>query len=202
MEKIKFNHDGEKIHESFCLTSEQGSKLDSIILFESIVADRILELDYHGIRKDAPREICTKTGVLARCFKYTTNEQERMYTAYAFINKHNSALALLSGYEALIKTTSDPKLRNKLLEGAREHFGDEFSQEVMEEKFEEMINKQIRPLKPMRKLIRQIDNSNYDYSLFKAMLDDDDQENPDSYISEVVDDMIEHIKEMRNRDQD
>jgi hypothetical protein len=34
------------------------------------------------------------------------------------------------------------------------------------------------------------------------MLDDDDQENPDSYISEVVDDMIEHIKEMRNRDQD
>jgi hypothetical protein len=57
-----------------------------------------------------------------------------------------------------------------------------------------MFAKQVRPFKPMKKLIRQIDNSNYDYSLFKAMLDDD--ENGDAYIPEIIEDIIENVKGM------
>lgn len=64
-----------------------------------------------------------------------------------------------------------------------------------------MFTKQTRPFKPMKKLIRQIDNSNYDYSLFKAMLDDEDGDK-DAYIPEVVEDMIEHVKGMRSGDDD
>lgn len=122
MEKITFNHEGIGIHESFNLTEQQGNKLDSIIIFESIVADRIVEVEYQGIREDAPREVRTKTGVLARCLNYAANDQEKMYLAYAFINKHTAALTLLAGYEALIKTMSDDRLREKMIEGAKEHF--------------------------------------------------------------------------------
>lgn len=201
MEKITFNHEGIGIHESFNLTEQQGNKLDSIIIFESIVADRIVEVEYQGIREDAPREVRTKTGVLARCLNYAANDQEKMYLAYAFINKHTAALTLLAGYEALIKTMSDDRLREKMIEGAKEHFGEQFSIEKLEEKLSEMFTKQTRPFKPMKKLIRQIDNSNYDYSLFKAMLDDEDGDK-DAYIPEVVEDMIEHVKGMRSGDDD
>lgn len=199
MEKITFNHDGVQIHESFNLSEQVGNKLDSIIMFESIVADRIVEVEYQGIRNDAPREVRTKTGVLARCLNYVTNEQERMYVAYAFVNKHNAALTLLAGYEALVKTVGDDRLRDKMIEGAKEHFGDKFNIEQLEEKLQDMLSKQTRPFKPMKKLIRQIDNSNYDYSLFKAMLDDEDGDK-DAYITELVDDMIEVIKAMRSTD--
>jgi hypothetical protein len=195
MEKITFNHEGVEIHESFNLSKQVGNKLDSIIIFETIVADRILEVQYDGVREDAPREVRTKTGVLARCLNYVSNEQERMYLAYAFVSKHTAALSLLAGYEALNRTMKDSGLRDKMIEGAKEHFGDKFTLEKIEEKLEEMISKQGRPFKPMKKLIRQIDNSNYDYSLFKAMLDEEDG---DSYIPEVVEDMIEHIKDMRS----
>lgn len=199
--EITFNHEGVKIHDSFNLTEQQGNKLDSIIIFESIVADRIVEVEYRGIREDAPREVRTKTGVLARCLNYAASDQEKMYLAYAFINKHTAALTLLAGYEALIKTMSDDRLRDKMIEGAKEHFGEQFSIEKLEEKLQDMFTKQTRPFKPMKKLIRQIDNSNYDYSLFKAMLDDEDGDK-DAYIPEVVEDMIEHIKEMRSGDDD
>jgi hypothetical protein len=201
MEKITFNHEGSGIHESFNLSEQVGNKLDSIIIFESIVADRIVEVEYQGIREDAPREVKTKTGVLSRCLNYASNEQERMYIAYAFVNKHTAALTLLAGYEALNKTMSDGNVRERMIEGAKEHFGEQFSIEKLEEKLSEMFAKQVRPFKPMKKLIRQIDNSNYDYSLFKAMLDDEDGDK-DSYIPEVVEDMIEHIKEMRSGDDD
>lgn len=197
MENITFNHEGIGIHESFNLTEQQGNKLDSIIMFETIVADRIIEVEYEGIREDAPREVRTKTGVLARCLRYASNDQEKMYLAYAFVNKHNMSLKLVAGYEALVKTMADGELREKMIEGAKEHFGNQFSLEKLYEKLEEMVSKQARPFKPMKKLIRQIDNSNYDYALFKAMLDDEDGDK-DAYIPELVEDMVSLIKSMRS----
>ena len=50
----------------------------------------------------------------------------------------------------------------------------------------------------MKRLIRQIDNSNYDYSLFKAMLDEDEG---DSYIPELIEDIMENVKSL-DRDDD
>jgi hypothetical protein len=198
MEKITFNHDGVQIHESFNLSEKIGNKLDSIIIFETIVADRILEVEYEGVREDAPREIKTKTGVLARCMKYATNDQEIVYLAYAFVNKHNATLSALAGYEAFTKI-GDPNgaLHQEMIRAAKDHFGDKFSPDQLQEKLEDMIGSKTRPFKPMKKLIRQIDNSNYDYSLFKAMLDEEDGD-VDAYIPEVVEDMIEHIKKMRS----
>jgi hypothetical protein len=194
MEKITFNHEGVHIHDSFNLTKNQGNKLDSVIMFETIVADRILEVQYEGIREDAPREIKTKTGVLARCFKYATSDQEKIYLAYAFASKHHATLSALAGYEALQRVSDkDGELHSQFLEAARDHFGDKFSQEKLEEKLEEMVGAKARPFKPMRKLIRQIDNSNYDYSLFKAMLDEEDG---DAYIPELIDDIIANVKDL------
>lgn len=191
---ITFNHDGVKIHDSFNLTEQQGNRLDSVIMFETIVADRILDVHYEGVREDAPREIKTKTGVLSRCLKYATNDQETMYLAYAFVNKHNATLSALAGYEALSRVgDKNSPLHTALIEGAKEHFGDKFSDEQLQEKLEDMIGSKTRPFKPMRKLIRQIDASNYDYSLFKAMLDEEDG---DAYIPELIEDIIENVKGM------
>ena len=193
--KITFNHEGVKIHDSFNLTKEQGNRLDSVIMFETIVADRILEVHYEGIREDAPREIKTKTGVLSRCMKYASNDQEAFYLAYAFVNKHNATLTVLAGYEALSRVgDKDSPLHIAMIEGARREFGDKFSDEQLQEKLEDMLGSKTRPFKPMRKLIRQIDASNYDYSLFKAMLDDDD--NADAYIPEIIEDIIENVRGM------
>lgn len=191
---ITFNHDGVKIHDSFNLTEQQGNRLDSVIMFETIVADRILDVHYEGVREDAPREIKTKTGVLSRCLKYATNDQETMYLAYAFVNKHNATLSALAGYEALSRVgDKNSPLHTALIEGAKEHFGDKFSDEQLQEKLEDMLGSKTRPFKPMRKLIRQIDASNYDYSLFKAMLDEEDG---DAYIPELIEDIIENVKGM------
>ena len=193
--KITFNHEGVKIHDSFNLTKEQGNRLDSVIMFETIVADRILDVHYEGIREDAPREIKTKTGVLSRCMKYASNDQEAFYLAYAFVNKHNATLTVLAGYEALSRVgDKDSPLHIAMIEGARREFGDKFSDEQLQEKLEDMLGSKTRPFKPMRKLIRQIDASNYDYSLFKAMLDDDD--NADAYIPEIIEDIIENVRGM------
>lgn len=192
--EITFNHEGVKIHDSFNLTEQQGNRLDSVIMFETIVADRILDVHYEGVREDAPREIKTKTGVLSRCLKYATNDQETMYLAYAFVNKHNATLSALAGYEAFSRISDkDSALHTALIEGAKEHFGDKFSDEQLQEKLEDMIGSKTRPFKPMRKLIRQIDASNYDYSLFKAMLDEEDG---DAYIPELIEDIIENVKGM------
>ncbi len=192
--EITFNHEGVKIHDSFNLTEQQGNRLDSVIMFETIVADRILDVHYEGIREDAPREIKTKTGVLSRCLKYATNDQETMYLAYAFVNKHNATLSALAGYEALSRVgDKNSPLHTALIEGAKEHFGDKFSDEQLQEKLEDMLGSKTRPFKPMRKLIRQIDASNYDYSLFKAMLDEEDG---DAYIPELIEDIIENVKGM------
>jgi hypothetical protein len=192
---IKFNHEGVRIHDSFNLTKEQGEKLDSIIMFETIVADRILEVHYEGVREDAPREIKTKTGVLSRCMKYASNDQEAFYLAYAFVNKHNATLTVLAGYEAFSRIgDKDSPLHIAMIEGARREFGDKFSDDQLQEKLEDMLSAKTRPFKPMRKLIRQIDSSNYDYTLFKAMLDDD--ENGDAYIPEIIEDIIENVKGM------
>lgn len=196
--EITFNHEGVKIHDSFNLTEEQGNKLDSVIMFETIVADRIIEVHYEGDRNAAPREVRTKTGVLSRCFKYAATDQEKFYLAYAFVNKHNMTLAVLAGYEALSTTTEGSRLREKLIEGAREHFGDKFSIQELEQKLEDMLGSKARPFKPMKKLIRQIDNSNYDYSLFKAMLDEDEGDN---YIPELIEDIMENVKGL-DRDDD
>jgi hypothetical protein len=196
--EITFNHDGVKIYDSFKLTKEQGDKLDSVIMFETIVADRILEVHYEGDRENAPREILTKTGVLSRCLKYTNNDQEKIYLAYAFINKHNATIAVLAGYDAMSRVTDkDSVLQSSMIEAAREHFGDKFSEKELQEKMEEMLSSKTRPFKPMKKLVRQIDNSNYDYTLFKSMLDD--EENGDSYIPEVIEDIVENVKGM-NKD--
>jgi hypothetical protein len=191
---ITFNHEGVKIHDSFNLTQEQGNRLDSAIMFETIVADRILEVHYEGIREDAPREIKTKTGVLSRCLKYATNDQETMYLAYAFVNKHSATLSALAGYEAFTKIgdTNGP-LHQEMIRAAKDHFGDKFSPDQLQEKLEDMIGSKTRPFKPMRKLIRQVDASNYDYSLFKAMLDEEDG---DAYIPELIEDIIENVKGM------
>ena len=196
--EITFNHDAVKIYDSFKLTKEQADKLDSVIMFETIVADRILEVHYEGDKENAPREIQTKTGVLSRCLKYTNNDQEKMYLAFAFINKHNATTAVLTGYEAMSRVTDkDNALHSSMIEAAREHFGDKFSEKELQEKMEDMLSSKTRPFKPMRKLVRQIDNSNYDYTLFKSMLDD--EENGDSYIPEVIEDIVENIKGM-NKD--
>ncbi len=193
--EITFNHEGVKIHDSFNLTEQQGNRLDSVIMFETIVADRILDVHYEGVREDAPREIKTKTGVLSRCMKYATNDQEAFYLAYAFVNKHNATLSALAGYEAFSRISDkDSALHTALIEGAKEHFGDKFSDEQLQEKLEDMIGSKTRPFKPMRKLIRQIDASNYDYSLFKAMLDEEDG---DAYIPELIEDIIENVKGMK-----
>jgi hypothetical protein len=192
---ITFNHEGVKIHDSFNLTEEQGNRLNSIIMFETIVADRILEVHYEGIREDAPREIKTKTGVLSRCMKYTTSDQEMIYVAYAFSSKHHATLGVLAGYEAFLRVADkNSPLHRAMIEGARKEFGDKFSDDQLQEKLEDMLSAKTRPFKPMRKLIRQIDSSNYDYTLFKAMLDDDD--NGDSYIIEIIEDIIDNVKGM------
>ena len=196
--EITFNHDGVQIHESFNLTKEQGNRMDSVIMFETIVADRIIEVHYEGDRNAVPREVRTKTGVLSRCMKYAVTDQEKFYLAYAFVNKHNMTMAVLAGYEALSATTHGSKLRDKLIEGAKEHFGDKFSMEELEQKLEDMLDSKARPFKPMKRLIRQVDNSNYDYSLFKAMLDEDEGDN---YIPELIEDIMENVKGL-DRDND
>jgi hypothetical protein len=121
-----------------------------------------------------------------------------MYLAYAFVNKHNATIAVLAGYEALSRVTDkDSALHSSMIEAAREHFGDKFSEKELQEKMEDMLSSKTRPFKPMKKLVRQIDNSNYDYTLFKSMLDD--EENGDSYIPEVIEDIVENVKGM-NKD--
>ena len=191
--EIKFNHEGIDLYKSFSLTKEQGDKLDSIIFFESIVADSIIEKDYNGKSEQAPRVLKTKTGVLSRCMEHVKDDQEAAYLLFVFMGKHEMIHRMLAMYSVLNeKMVGDSEEKSEVIRRAYEHFKDRMSMEEVKEKFSEMMAQATRPFKPLKKLLRQVENSNYNFSLFKAMIDDDD--NPDGYISEVIADSVHSLK--------
>jgi hypothetical protein len=195
MEKITFNHDSIEIYESFSLTKEQADKLESVIVFESIVANSILNRDYKDDETLAPRVLRTKTGVLSRSLRYASTEMERLFLTFVFATKSQSANTVLNTIEAFEKASQDYSLKSKLLEAAEEHFGDKMSKERIEKSLEEMIAKQSRPMKPFKKLIRLVENSNYDFNLFKAMID---EEESSTYIIDIMEDTLDTFKRFKN----
>ena len=189
---VKFDHEGRELYKSFMLTESQGKRLDSIIAFESIVADSIINQDYDGDSKAAPRVLKTKTGVASRCLKHAKNEQEAAYMLFVFIGKHDSVSKLLALYESI-----NDMLSGQIENVAMKEKGDfpHMPEEEIRSRITEVLRDAARPLKPMKKLIRQIENANHDFDLFKAMIDEDD--NPEEYIADVIDDSVMALKNLQ-----
>lgn len=195
MGSIQFNHDGIEMYESFNLTQEQAHRLETAIIFESIVARSIVQRDYKGEERTAPRVLRTKTGVLSRSLKYASTEMERLFMTFLFATRAEMTNTLVAAVEAFDEASQDYKLRSKLIEAAQNHFGDSMTRDAIEKHLENMMEKQARPLKPFRKLIRQVENSNYDFMLFKAMID---EEESSRYVLEIVEDSMDGIKRMKD----
>jgi len=195
MEKIEFTHNSGEIHESFNLTKEQAHKLESVIVFESIVARSIISRDYSGDEKSAPRVLRTKTGVLSRSLQHANTEMERLFITLMFTPRADAANTILAALEAFEQASNDYALRSKLIEAAKDHFGDAMSEEKIERHLEDMMNKQARPLKPFKKLVRQVENANYDFQLFKAVIDDEESS---AYVMETVEDALHTLKRLKD----
>ena len=195
MEKIQFNHDGIEMYESFGLTKQQADKLESVIVFESIVARSIIQRDYDGEERTAPRALRTKTGVLSRSLKYASSEMERLFLTFLFSTRAEVANMVISAAEAFDQASTDHALRSKLIEAAQDHFGDKMSRQAIEAHLNNMMEKQGRPLKPFRKLVRQVENSNYDFNLFAAMLDEDEAP---TYVMDILESSMDNIKRMKD----
>lgn len=195
MEKTTFNHDGIEMYESFNLTKEQADRLESAIVFESIVARSIIKHDYNGEERTAPRALRTKTGVLSRSLKYANTEMEKLFLTFLFHTRAELANTVIAAAEAFDQASQDYQMRIKLIEAAQNHFGDKMSKEAIERHLDNMMEKQARPLKPFRKLIRQVENSNYDFHLFNAMIDEDEAS---SYVMDVLESSMDGIKRMKD----
>jgi hypothetical protein len=195
MEKIEFTHNSGEIHESFNLTKEQADKLQSVIVFESIVARSIIHRDYSGDEKSAPRVLRTKTGVLSRSLQHASTEMERLFVTFMFTPRADAANTILAALEAFEQASNDYALRSKLIEAAKDHFGDSMSEQKIEQHLEDMMNKQARPLKPFKKLVRQVENANYDFQLFKAVIDDEESS---AYVMETVEDTLHSLKRLKD----
>jgi hypothetical protein len=195
MENIQFNHDSIEMYESFSLTKEQANRLESVIVFESIVANSIINRDYKDDENSAPRVLRTKTGVLSRSLKYASTDMEKLFLTFVFATRAQNANTILSALEAFDNASTNYELKAKLVEHAEKHFGDKMSKSIIEKHLEEMMAKQARPLKPFKKLIRQVENSNYDFSLFKAMID---EEESSSYIMEIMEDTMQSIERFKD----
>ncbi len=195
MEKTTFNHDGIEMYESFNLTKEQADRLESAIVFESIVARSIIKQDYNGEERIAPRALRTKTGVLARSLKYANTEMEKLFLTFLFHTRAELANTVIAASEAFNEASQDYQMRVKLIEAAQNHFGDKMSREAIERHLDNMMEKQARPLKPFRKLVRQVENSNYDFHLFNAMIDEDEAS---SYVMDVLESSMDGIKRLKD----
>lgn len=195
MEKTTFNHDGIEMYESFNLTKEQADRLESAIVFESIVARSIIKHDYNGEERTAPRALRTKTGVLARSLKYANTEMEKLFLTFLFHTRAELANTVIAASEAFNEASQDYQMRVKLIEAAQNHFGDKMSREAIERHLDNMMEKQARPLKPFRKLVRQVENSNYDFHLFNAMIDEDEAS---SYVMDVLESSMDGIKRLKD----
>lgn len=195
MEKIQFNHDSIEMYESFNLTKEQADRLESVIVFESIVANSILNRDYKDDETLAPRVLRTKTGVLSRSLKHAATEMERLFLTFIFATKAQNANTILSALDAFHNASTNYELKAKLIKHAEKHFGDKMSKSMIERHLEEMMTKQARPLKQFKKLVRQVENSNYDFSLFKAMID---EEESSSYVMEIMEDTMQSIERLKD----
>lgn len=195
MGSIQFNHDGVEMYESFNLTKEQANRLESVIVFESIVARSIIKHDYNGEERTAPRALRTKTGILARSLKYASTEMERLFLSFLFHTRAEVSNTVIAATEAFDSASQDYKLRSKLIEAAQDHFGDSMSREAIEKHLDNMMEKQARPLKAFRKLIRQVENSNYDFNLFTAMIDEDEAS---TYVMDILEDSMDGIKRLKD----
>lgn len=195
MGSIQFNHDGIEMYESFNLTKEQADRLESVIVFESIVARSIIKLDYNGEERSAPRALRTKTGVLSRSLKYASTEMEKLFLAFLFHTRAEIANTVIAAAEAFDEASRDYEMRSKLIEAAENHFGESMSREAIEVHLNNMMDKQARPLKPFKKLIRQVENSNYDFNLFAAMLDEDEAP---TYVMDILESSMDGIKRMKD----
>jgi len=203
MEKIQFNHDAAGLRESFMLSEERSDRLQSAIVFESIVAHTIVVKDYGDDHDEAPRVLRTKTGVLSRTLQYAMDEKERLFLSFIFINRHEAINNVMSALTALESSVTDGNLRDKLISAGEEAFGRSMSKDELLKHFEDTIRKKTRPLKPLQKLIRQIENSNYDFALFNATIDEDESS---GYAMEVIEESLEAVKQIvklglfKNRD--
>ena len=195
MQKIEMNHDCTQLYESFMLSKEQSNRIDSVIWFESIVADNIIDRDYEGNPRKAPRVLRTKTGILSRCTKYAQDEQELAYMMFIFMGKHEMINKMLGIYSGITRALTDISQLDDVVDRAHDEFKDKMSRDEVKDKLHEMLSKTSRPLKPLKKLIRQVENSNYDFSLFKAMIDEED--NPDAYLVEVIEESAETLNNMK-----
>lgn len=194
MEKISFNHDGIEMYESFNLTKEQANRLESVIVFESIVARSIIKHDYNGEERTAPRALRTKTGILARSLKYASTEMERLFLSFLFHTRAEVSNIVIAAVEAFDEASQDYNLRSKLIEAAQNHFGESMSRQAIEKHLEDMMEKQARPLKAFRKLVRQVENANYDFNLFTAMIDEDEAS---TYVMDILEDSMDGIKRLK-----
>ena len=195
MGSIQFNHDGIEMYESFNLTKEQANRLESVIVLESIVARSIISQDYNGEERSAPRALRTKTGVLSRSLKYANTEMEKLFLAFLFHTRAEVSNTIIAAVEAFDVASQDYKLRSKLVEAAQDHFGDSMSREAIEKHLDNMMEKQARPLKGFKKLIRQVENSNYDFNLFTAMIDEDEAS---TYVMDILEDSMDGIKRLKD----
>jgi hypothetical protein len=121
------------------------------------------------------------------------DEKERLFLSFIFINRHEAINNVMSALTALERSVTDSNLREKLLNAGEEAFGGKMTSEELLKHFEDTMRKKTRPLKPLQKLVRQVENSNYDFHLFNAMIDEDESS---GYAMEVIEESLEVLKNL------
>jgi len=83
MEKIEFNHSGGTLAEAMGIHVERKYELEGIVIYTMLIVE-IMSRKLFDNPKEAPRNLCTKSGVLEKVLEYAESQAEAIYLTYEY----------------------------------------------------------------------------------------------------------------------
>lgn len=184
--EYKFKHDSNEMHDAFCLTEDVTQNIICRIIFESTKAN-LLEKDFKDAGEEVPSELMKKTSVLETIIKTVDNKQEEIFAIFSFLIWHEKANYVWQKRVQTYEKLGDNRIMDKLKEGALDSFpGLDLS--ILEDKIKGFVKEKMAEFKRFDRLTKQIVNSNYDFVLFKAIIDGECD-----YVIDVVNDTMADV---------
>lgn len=84
MEKIKFNHDCEKLHQSMGIDEDRKYELEVAVLYNMLLNALMLDKLFDN-PDDAPTNMRTKSGMLEKILDYAMDDAELVYLGMEYV---------------------------------------------------------------------------------------------------------------------
>jgi hypothetical protein len=191
---LTFNHKEQAVEKAFGLESvESGKEIIGRIIFETIKAHLSIE-ELVKLEEKLPANLTTKTGVLEAVLKGVQSESEKAYALYSFTIYHEKVKYIRTEYEKITdkgrmdhfkdKVFNDPNVKDLI-----QNLGlDGDIDDILRDKLELFEAVKLKEFKGYLRLQRQVENSGYDFALFKAIIDSDFE-----YIVDIIDDTVKEL---------